>query len=103
MFDAATQPREDERMARQEDLVATIFAKHADFVWRSLRELGVPVHDIDDALQEVFIVVYRRALDYQDRGLIRAWLFSISRQVARHYHRATNRAENCFIVTSAPL
>ena len=63
-------------------------------MWRSLRQLGVPGVDVDDALQEVFVVVYRRLSDYEDRGLMRAWLFSITRQVARHYHRATTRAES---------
>ncbi len=39
------------------------------------------------------MVVYRRLSEYEDRGFMRAWLFAISRQVARHYHRATTRAE----------
>jgi RNA polymerase sigma-70 factor (ECF subfamily) len=73
--------------------IARIFSDQADFVWRSLRRLGVPIADVDDALQEVFLVVYRRIADYEDRGFMRAWLFSISRQVSSHYHRGVKRTE----------
>ena len=73
--------------------IAQLLSLHADFVWRSLRSLGVPEADAEDAAQEVFLVVYRRMADYEDRGLLRAWLFSISRQVASHYHRGANRAD----------
>src|SRR5882724_13016294 len=73
--------------------IARVFSAHADFVWRSLRRLGVPAADVDDALQEVFLVVHRRLADYEDRGFMRAWLFSISRQVSSHYRRSTKRSE----------
>ncbi len=72
---------------------AEVFSVHADFVWRALRRLGVPSADVDDALQEVFLVVFRRLADYEDRGLMRAWLFSISRQVSSHYHRGVKRTQ----------
>ena len=95
MFDATAQRRDEDRtMSAPSQQIADIFAQHADFVWRSLRRLGVQTADVDDAVQEVFLVVYRRAADYEDRGLVRAWLFSISRQVASHYHRAASRTEN---------
>jgi len=93
-LNAATDRRHDEHASSlRAHPVTEVFSEHADFVWRSLRRLGVPPVDVDDALQEVFVVVYRRLSEYEDRGLMRAWLFSISRQVARHYHRATTRAE----------
>jgi len=95
MLDAATQRRADEpEISPPACRITEVFSEQADFVWRSLRRLGVQVADVDDALQEVFLVVYRRAAEYEDRGLMRAWLFSISRQVASHYHRAASRAEN---------
>jgi RNA polymerase sigma-70 factor (ECF subfamily) len=73
--------------------MTALVSENADFVWRSLRRLGVADSDVDDALQEVFLVVYRRFPDYEDRGLLRAWLFAISRQVASHYHRGQSRTE----------
>src|SRR5882672_9108529 len=89
MIDAVT--RRDESSAAAQ--IARVFGEHADFVWRSLRRLRVPAADVDDALQEVFLVVYRRIAEYEDRGLMRAWLFSISQQVAHHYHRSVKRTE----------
>ena len=73
--------------------MAQLFSMQANFVWRSLRGLGVPDADAEDATQEVFLVVYRRLAEYEDRGLLRAWLFSISRQIASHYRRGATRAE----------
>ena len=95
MNSAAGERREiDTVMPPLSQQFAALFTQHADFVRRSLRRLGVPASDVDDALQEVFLVVHRRIADYEDRGLLRAWLFAISRQVASHYHRGTSRAEN---------
>jgi RNA polymerase sigma-70 factor (ECF subfamily) len=73
--------------------ISEVFSAHAEFVWRSLRRLGVPAADVDDALQEVFLVVHRRIAEYEDRGFMRAWLFSIARQVSSHYHRGVKRTE----------
>lgn len=102
MIDAVL-PRGETRAATR---IAKIFSEHADFVWRSLRRLGVPSADADDALQEVFLVVYRRIADYEDRGFLRAWLFSISRQVSSHYHRGNKRAADrhrgLLVSTTAP-
>src|SRR5262249_23116742 len=73
--------------------VEEIFRTHADFVWRSLRRQGVPDADIEDAVQEVFLVVYKRLGDYVEQGAVRAWLFTISRQVANHHRRSFARRE----------
>jgi RNA polymerase sigma-70 factor (ECF subfamily) len=73
--------------------ITEIFNDHADFVWRSLRRLGLGDADAEDALQEVFLVVHRRLPDYEERGALRAWLYTISRQVAGHYHRSRTRLE----------
>jgi len=49
MFDAATHRRADEpEMPPPAYQIAAVFSEQADFVWRSLRRLGVPVADVDD-------------------------------------------------------
>ena len=73
--------------------VEDIFRAHADFVWRALRRQGVAESDVEDAVQEVFLVVYRKLADYVEQGSLRAWLFTISRQVANHYKRSFARRE----------
>jgi DNA-directed RNA polymerase specialized sigma24 family protein len=50
--------------------VRELFSEHGDFVWRTLRRLGVAAADADDALKETFLVVFRRIDEYQDRGLL---------------------------------
>jgi RNA polymerase sigma-70 factor (ECF subfamily) len=71
--------------------VAALFQSHADFVWRVLKRLGTPEADVEDALQEVFLVVARKLPEYEERGGMRAWLFTIARQVAQHARRASER------------
>ncbi|HEY3498418.1 MAG TPA: sigma-70 family RNA polymerase sigma factor [Polyangiaceae bacterium] len=62
--------------------VAEIHARHADFVWRSLQRLGVRPADLEDALQEVFIVVFRRLETFDHRARLTTWLFGICLRVA---------------------
>lgn len=69
----------------------TVFEEHGAFVCRSLRLLGVREADLDDVLQEVFLVVYKRLHDYEERGSARAWLYSICTRVARAQRRKLGR------------
>lgn len=73
--------------------VEDLFRTHGEFVWRVLRRQGVPDAEIEDAVQEVFLVVYKRVGEYVEQGAVRAWLFTISRQVANHYRRSFARRE----------
>lgn len=68
-----------------------VYRQHADFVWRILRNLGVPEIHREDAFHEVFVVAYRRLADYDGRAGVRAWLFGIARNVARHQRRSDAR------------
>jgi RNA polymerase sigma-70 factor (ECF subfamily) len=67
-----------------------IYDDHFDFVWRSLRRLGVPEAGVDDALQDVFVVVHRRLADF-DGASPRAWLFRIAFNVVREHRRTYQR------------
>jgi RNA polymerase sigma-70 factor, ECF subfamily len=68
-----------------------IYDDNAVFIWRSLRGLGVCEAHMDDAVQEVFMVVHRRLADYQPRGHIRSWLFGIAMRVAKTHQRSVRR------------
>jgi RNA polymerase sigma-70 factor (ECF subfamily) len=72
---------------------ADLFRAHASFVWRVLRRLGVPEADAEDVLQEVFLVVHSKLAEYEEHGSVRAWLFTISRQVASGHRRSEVRRE----------
>jgi RNA polymerase sigma-70 factor, ECF subfamily len=73
--------------------VAEIFRAHADFTWRALLRLGVPRDNAEDALQEVFLIVANKLDQYQEQGAMRAWLFAIARQVAKHLVRSDARRD----------
>lgn len=66
------------------------FDAHFDFVWRSLRRLGVPELTVDDAAQEVFLVLSRR-LPTVERGAERSFLFATALRVASTSRRADTR------------
>jgi RNA polymerase sigma-70 factor, ECF subfamily len=59
-----------------------VFDAHADHVMRTLRYLGVPPPEIDDAFQEVFMVVHVRLHELRSPAAVRAWLREIARRVA---------------------
>ena len=64
-----------------------LYERHFDFVWRSLRRLGVPTADLHDVAQEVFLVVHRRLGDFEGRSKVTTWLFRIALHAARDRRR----------------
>jgi RNA polymerase sigma-70 factor (ECF subfamily) len=59
-----------------------IYAAHFDFVWRSLRSLGVREAEVPDALQEVFLAVHQKLPTFEGRSKLTTWLFAIAMRVA---------------------
>ncbi|HEV7556023.1 MAG TPA: sigma-70 family RNA polymerase sigma factor [Kofleriaceae bacterium] len=72
------------------DRLSVMFHDHFDFVWRSVRRLGVPPESVDDAAQEVFVVASRK-LDAIVVGKEKAFLFGTAVRVASDARRASNR------------
>ena len=77
--------------ARERVDFPAVYQEHFDFIWRSLRRLGVPESALDDAHQEVFIVAYRRLGEFAGRSKVKTWLFGIAINVVRHQRRANHR------------
>lgn len=76
------------------------FEEHADFVWRSVRHLGGRQADVEDLVQEVFIVAHDKRAQLRDAGGARPWLYRICFGVVRnHQRRAQVRRE---VPTEAP-
>ena len=70
----------------------SLYDDHVAFVWRNLRRLGVAPSDVEDRVQEVFVVAHRRLADYEERGHgPRAWLFQIVLRVASEWRRHKRR------------
>jgi RNA polymerase sigma-70 factor (ECF subfamily) len=75
--------------------VAEVYDRHASFVFRVLRGLGVRDDRVDDAVQDVFIVVHRRLAEFEARSSLTTWLYAIARRVASQYRRsAATRRED---------
>jgi len=73
-----------------------VYDAHFAFVWRVLRTFGVPDAGLEDAAQDVFVVVHRRLGEFEGRAAITTWLFAIARRVActhRRRHGRDNRSE----------
>jgi RNA polymerase sigma-70 factor, ECF subfamily len=69
-----------------------VYRVHQGFVWRSLYHLGVARAQVDDAVQDVFLVVHRRLADYDGRTGLRNWLYGIARRVGSQYRRGAERS-----------
>jgi len=68
-----------------------IYSEHFAFVWRCLRGLGVPAASLDDAAQDVFVIVHRRLSEFRGESTLRTWLYGIVRNVASNARRAQRR------------
>ncbi len=75
--------------ANRARLAQSVRAHHA-FVWRSLRRLGVPQGDVDDAAQKVFMAVAPKLSDVAPERE-RAYLFATAVRIAANERRAHGR------------
>lgn len=72
--------------------LAKLVERHAEFLFRSLRRLGVADAECDDALQQVFLIV-RDKLHAIEPDRERGYLFGIAANVAAHARRKVARAK----------
>jgi RNA polymerase sigma-70 factor (ECF subfamily) len=78
--------RADERRFRQ------IVVANLDFIWRCLRRMGIPSGDVDDAAQQVFLVVAAK-LGSIAQGSERAFLFATASRIAANSRRSVHRRD----------
>jgi len=70
-----------------------LYAEYATFTWRVLQHLGVPDASIEDAVQELWVVVHRRIAGFEGRSELRSWLFGIAINIARTQRRSQQRRQ----------
>jgi RNA polymerase sigma-70 factor, ECF subfamily len=75
----------------QTRLFERIYRHHFDFVFRNVRRAGVADAQVDDAVQDVFLVALRRLSDYRAGSDPKSWLFAIVARVASNYRRSQQR------------
>ncbi|MGO9839038.1 MAG: RNA polymerase sigma factor [Polyangiaceae bacterium] len=74
--------------------LGAIFDEHFDYVWATLRRLGVRDADREDLVHEVFMKVHTRLADYDTTRPLRPWLFGFAYHVAADHRRlARHRVE----------
>lgn len=67
--------------------VHELYQQHYAFVWRNARRLGCADDWVDDAVQEVFLVVARRLSELGPDANVRGWLFAIAYRVVQRMRR----------------
>jgi RNA polymerase sigma-70 factor, ECF subfamily len=72
------------------DRFRSLVDEHYDFLWRTVRYLGVPEGPAEDAVQQVLCIVARR-LDEIAPGTEKSFLFSTAMRVASEWRRAVRR------------
>jgi len=68
-----------------------LYENYVDFIWRSVRRLGVGDEFIEDVVQQVFLVVHRRLPEFAYASSVRTWVFGILVRVVREHRRWVRR------------
>ena len=74
-----------------EDRLREAITSHYELVWRTLRRLGVKEHSVEDAAQQVLIVLSRRLTEVRP-GAERAFMISTATRVAADFRKKYSRA-----------
>jgi len=86
--------------------VQQLVAEYTDFVWRSLRRLGVAAADCDDGCQRVWVVLAKKIALIEPEKT-RSYVFSVVVRVASEIRRANGRHQHVELderlLASAPL
>lgn len=71
--------------------VAAVYEANVDYVFRCLRSLGVRESQVEDAVQDVFLVVHDKLHAFDGAAKLRTWLYAIVIRVARRYRERQAR------------
>jgi RNA polymerase sigma-70 factor (ECF subfamily) len=80
-----------------------VYERYVAFVWRVLRALGVPASHLEDAAQDVFVVVHRRLHEFERRSALSTWLFAITRRVASRHRQRHAAASHTSAIEAEPM
>jgi RNA polymerase sigma-70 factor (ECF subfamily) len=67
--------------------LGAIYRAHAQTVARFAQRLAGPGVDVDDLVQEVFLVVHKQLPAFRGEAAITTWLYRITENVVRHRRR----------------
>src|SRR5262245_61443073 len=67
---------------------SAVYKAYFDFVWSSVRRLGVGEESVDDVVQEVFVIIHSRLYTLQQPESLRSWVYGVVRRTVSGYHRS---------------
>jgi RNA polymerase sigma-70 factor, ECF subfamily len=67
---------------------AHVYRRYFEFVWCCTRRLGVSEAELDDVVQEIFIVIHGRLRTLEHPESLRSWIYGITRRTVSTYRRA---------------
>ena len=70
-----------------DELCLAAFQQEIDYLWRTLRRLGVPPSETEDLAQEVFLALRRSWREYDQSRPLRPYLFGIAFRLAAAQQR----------------
>ena len=69
----------------------TVYRQHFAGAWRVLRRLGVTEAQLEDAAQDVFLIVHKKLGGLPSDAPVRRWVLAIAVRVASEYRRRARR------------
>ena len=86
------QPSEAGSEVNAAERFAALVSQNLDFVWRTVRRLGVPASEADDASQQIFVIAHQKLAEIR-MGSERAFLIAVATRVASRMRRTIQRRE----------
>jgi len=68
-----------------------VFRQHVTQVCRALSAMGVAPHQVDDAAQEVFLIVHNKLGEFEGRSKLSTWIYAIAYGVGANYRAKARR------------
>jgi RNA polymerase sigma-70 factor (ECF subfamily) len=68
-----------------------IFRDHVGQVCRALKTMGVAPRQVDDAAQEVFLIVHDKLAEFEGRSKLSTWIYAITYRVGANYRAKARR------------
>ena len=68
-----------------------VYTLNADYVWLTLRRLGVAEADIPDVAHDVFLTAHRKLATFDRARPVRPWLFGLALRLAANHRRSRRR------------
>ena len=84
-------PAVDHPPAPARPVLEEVYRAQFSYVWHAARRVGIAHADLEDVVQEVFMVVARKLPEFDPRRPIKPWLFGILYRVALDWRRRAFR------------